>query len=59
MVKFNYERYFDRKVMKNLIIYVKDDHNKEVMKNVIILLSCHARLVTFNVFLRKINGRDK
>lgn len=51
IVKFNYGRYFDREIMKNTIIYVKDDHNKEIMKN---LLSCHTWLATFNVFLEKL-----
>lgn len=56
MVKFNYRKYFYREIMKNIIIYVKDDHNK---KNLMILLSCHVRLATFNVFFKKINERDQ
>ena len=30
MVKFNYRKYFYREIMKNIIIYVKDDHNKKI-----------------------------
>lgn len=55
MIKFNYGRYFDRKIMKNIIINIKDDRNKKMIKKshnfgesvFCKFRSCYVTFVTF------------